>query len=159
MIKKNSAEHAFEATRVFFYCFWHQILEPLFLKFEEETKETWIDNYQEIFFINSTLSNYDLEFSDCITRLFGVPPEEQLEMELTEDQAFDLAVEYCRVWHETQGGHFQFTLDMLDDMKKNPDKHKDAWDLWKRIRIDLTEKEPTHMYPGFDPTRREVTPQ
>ena len=95
MSKKICAEHAYRISMLFFLCWGNKIVEPMCIQLEKETGKVFWDKNHDCFFNNATEEGcYDWEYSDGITKLFGVSPSNQLEMEFTEDQVFELSKAY-----------------------------------------------------------------
>ncbi|MBI3211802.1 MAG: hypothetical protein HYZ47_03860 [Simkania negevensis] len=80
------------------------------------------------------------EFSRILTKVLGIPKEKQASIIVTEEQLFSIAEEFCKLHHERFDHKLGYTLDLLEDLRKHPEKHKEEWALWEKAITDVTEK-------------------
>jgi len=50
---------------------------------------------------------------------------------ISSKQAFETLIAYLEFYRDEFGFDLQKTIDLLKDMKNNPDKHKDLWEKWE----------------------------
>lgn len=70
----------------------------------------------------------------------NIPPIQQHHgLIVNEDLLFQLAIDFCRYFNNKfegygeeckRRGSLNFTINWLEDMKKNPKKHQKEWDMW-----------------------------
>ena len=81
-------------------------------------------------------------FKDVIEKKMNLPPS-QLDHKLTfdEDMLFQLAIDFCSYFNtkfEEYGenckrkGSLSFAINWLEDMRNNPQLHKEEWNIWDK---------------------------
>ncbi|MBI3211801.1 MAG: hypothetical protein HYZ47_03855 [Simkania negevensis] len=157
MKRRFIIENGFQIVMLFFISLW-EIIKPKMIslnlinseiKYIEAEKDTLraatekdqLHALNTLFFHIACMgSDCSSEFSEVLVKVLGIPKEKQAGIIVTEEQLFSVAEEFCKLHHERFDHKLGYTLDLLEEMRKHPEKHKEEWALWEKAITDVTEK-------------------
>lgn len=113
--------------------------------FRRDTLKDQVHFDSDFFFIIVSDGTSDNYFEEVIEKRMGIPPTEQHKgLNVSEDQVFQLCIDFCEFFNERflkEGrDSLRFAIDWLKDMRENPDDHKKEWEMWNQVVVDVTEK-------------------
>lgn len=154
MNRKFKIEDGYQVIMIFFISLWLEFLKPLMIRQdlitpeityipEQNTPEYEKDNLHSTYnlFFMCVCMGFDCieEFSETLTAVLGTPREHQPGMEVTEEQLFSVALEFCRYYHQQFSYSLGLVLNILEDMRVHLKRHKEELIIWNRTVIDVLE--------------------
>ncbi len=125
--KEFSVEKGYNIVLTFFYCHLFPYLEPKLALLGED-----IVSVHELFFITICGSEESsAEWNEAIRRAKHIPKEQQRDMKLTEDDLFLCALEFCKLHNESWEPRIDYTINLLELMKRDPKNHQTEWNMWR----------------------------
>ncbi len=125
--KEFSVEKGYNIVLTFFYSYLFSYLEPKLASLGEDIADT-----HDHFFITICGSEESsAEWNEAIRRAKQIPKEQQRDMKLTEEDLFLCAIEFCRLHNEYWVNKIDYTINLLESMKRDPKNHQIEWKMWK----------------------------
>jgi hypothetical protein len=125
--KEFSVEKGYNIVLTFFYSYLFSYLEPKLALLGEDIAET-----HDLFFITICGSEEsNAEWNEAIRRAKHIPKEKQRDMKLTEEDLFLCAIQFCKLHNESWEPGIDYTINLLESMKRDPKNHQTEWKLWK----------------------------
>lgn len=147
--KKFSVLQGFNVCLLFFDYLW-PLVEPKTAELDEETALLHV-----IFFCDICLGfESSPRWNESIFRVKGIPKEEQKKgLMLSEEDLFQCSIEFFNFSNEKLELKLQYTSNLLESMKTNPQNHSTEWSLWKKAVADSYN---TYVVSQFDWHREEA---
>ncbi len=137
MKQEITVEEGYHISLGFFYELW-PLVEPHVQHSEE------IKNVNVLYFcIVCSGDEASTEWKQAVFRAKKIPNEKLRQAKLSEDDLFSCAIEFCKLHNERWEGNLDYTLQLLESMKANPEKHPKVWQLWKRTIEEVLVKHMT----------------
>ncbi|MGL4348045.1 MAG: hypothetical protein ACRCSV_01100 [Chlamydiales bacterium] len=131
--EKFTVEQAFTISMLFFYELW-SLVEPKVLDQER------ITGTSSLFFVTiCTGDESSAEWNEAIYRFMKIPKEKQRNLNLTVDETFDCAIEFCKHHNKRYENRLFYAVVLLESMKKHPELHQDEWKCWDKAIKDTVE--------------------
>ena len=160
MKREFSIEDGFQVIMIFFEPFFWGLIKSEMVKkglinlqklnpeefelasIEEKLKDDLHGDNGFFFFIvcDGTSDKY---FEEVIEQRMNIPPIKQHQgLIVQEDLLLQLAIDFCEYFNkrfqEEGRDSLRFAINWLEDMRKNPDKHKAEWEMWNKVVVDVT---------------------
>lgn len=125
MKEEVSVEEGFVISLIFFLDLW-SIIKPAVLA----SKADLIVN--ELFFLD-VCTGYEssAEWNEAVFRAKKILKQNQRQLKLTMGDLFLCTIEFCKLHNERWESKLDYTVHLLESMKKNPKEHSVEWDVWK----------------------------
>ncbi len=128
MERRFTVEEAYTIGLSFFLDLWPQI-EPVTLTFDEHAEVS-----HELFFTSSCwYDETSAQWNRAVFRVTKVPKGNQRELTMPWETMFLCTVEFCKVLSELYDWDLNYTLQLLDSMQKEPEKHAKEWGIWRNV--------------------------
>ncbi len=125
--KEFSVEKGYNIVLTFFYYHLATYLEPKIALLGED-----IVDIHDLFFIAICGSEESsAEWNEAIRRATNISKEQQRDMKLTEEDLFLCAIEFCKLHNEHWVKKIDYTINLLESMKRDPKNHQIEWKMWK----------------------------
>ena len=160
MKREISIENGFQIVMIFLTDFWWKFLKELMINkklIKSEIKkikdskgrlrcrdhQDILHDYNDFFFLTVCDGTSDDYFEDVIEKRMNIPPIKQHQgLIVQEDLLLQLAIDFCEYFNkrfqEEGRDSLRFAINWLEDMRKNPDKHKAEWEMWNKVVVDVT---------------------
>ncbi len=132
MERKFTVEEANTIGLSFFLELWPQI-EPVTQTFDEHAAVT-----HDLFFTSSCCDDEtNAQWNRAVFRVTKVPKGSQKELTMTQEEMFLCTIEFCKVLSELYDWDLNYTLQLLDSMQREPEKHALEWGIWNSNVKDI----------------------
>ncbi len=129
-----SVGQAFNINIYFFLNLW-PLVEPKVI--EEER----LFRIYSLFFIE-VCSGYECyaEWNEAVRRAINIPKEEQRILQLSLAEIFSCALEFCKLHNEYYNSKITYAVQLLEAMRKDPEKYKAEWTVWHNMVAVIVDK-------------------
>ncbi len=132
MEQEFTVEQGFAVSLIFFLRLW-PLVEPQALLLDGDKPVT-----HDLFFREVCLGyETSAEWNEAVFRSTGIPRENQRDLKLTEEGLFLCAIEFAKFHNERWNSEIDFTVHLLESMKKDPKYHYKEWTVWKKAKDDF----------------------
>jgi len=120
-----TVEEGYYISLIFFSELW-----PLVEPNVQESEEMKAANM--LFFCVVTIGEEaSSEWKEAIFRAKEITSDKLREAKLSESDLFLCAIEFCKLHNERWEGNLNYTLNLLESMRTNPENHPKEWAVWK----------------------------